>query len=146
MSLINTNPLYPFFSYSFLCSLLAAACKNSNWHLLFFVGFHFFSFFLLHFLSVAIWAALYHPVILFSLDLPSALKDLMIFFRKNSNNSHNPAPLQIFLQWKRKCSALQSEFHWKPNVLVIKKKKIKKYIKYSSLFLMDWRHFKGEML
>lgn len=60
-----------------------------------------------------------------SLDLPSALKDLMIFFRTDSNNSHNPAPLQIFLtkKKKKKSSALQSEFHWKPKVLVKKKNK-----------------------
>lgn len=61
-----------------------------------------------------------------SLDLPSALKDLMIFFRTDSNNSHNPAPLQIFLtkkKKKKKSSALQSEFHWKPKVLVKKNNK-----------------------
>lgn len=57
-----------------------------------------FPFFLLHFLSVAVC----HPVTLPSPDLPSALKDLMIFFRMDSNNSHNPAPLQIFLTKKKK--------------------------------------------
>lgn len=49
----------------------------------------------------------------------------MIFFRKDSNNSHNPIPLQIFLTMKKKKKVLPSRENSIENYkFLLKKKKI----------------------